>query len=64
MKVGLIGFGRTGKSVASVLLDSDATALQWVIRGSANPEGKSAAELLGIESDNPARIFASDERFT
>lgn len=61
MKVGLIGFGRTGKSVASVLLDSDATALQWVIRGSANPEGKSAAELLGIESDNPARIFASDE---
>lgn len=60
MKVGLIGFGRTGKSVASVLLNSDATALQWVIRGSATPERKSAAELLGIETDNPAMIFSRD----
>lgn len=61
MKVGLIGFGRTGKSVASVLLESDATALQWVIRGSANPEGKSAADCLGVVSDNPALIFGCDE---
>ncbi|MCM2318823.1 MAG: hypothetical protein NDI93_05770 [Pseudomonas sp.] len=61
MKVGLIGFGRTGKSVASVLLESDATALQWVIRGSANPERKSAADCLGVTSDNPALIFGRDE---
>lgn len=61
MKVGLIGFGRTGKSVASVLLESDATALQWVIRGSANPERKSAADCLGVVSDNPALIFGCEE---
>lgn len=61
LKVGLIGFGRTGKSVASVLLESDTTALQWVIRGSANPERKSAAACLGVESDNPAMIFGCDE---
>jgi 4-hydroxy-tetrahydrodipicolinate reductase len=61
LKVGLIGFGRTGKSVASVLLESDSTTLQWVIRGSANPERKSAADFLGVTSDNPAMIFGSDE---
>lgn len=61
MKVGLIGFGRTGKSVASVLLNSSDTTLEWVIRGSANPERKSAAECLGMESDNPAMIFGRDE---
>ncbi|MCL7462584.1 dihydrodipicolinate reductase C-terminal domain-containing protein [Pseudomonas sp. NW5] len=57
MNVGLIGFGRTGKSVASVLLESSDTRLEWVIRGSANPEQKTAAECLGIVSNNPARIF-------
>lgn len=61
MKVGLIGFGRTGKSVASVLLQSSDTTLEWVIRGSANPERRSAAQFLDIESDNPAMIYGRDE---
>lgn len=32
MKVGLIGFGKTGRSVATVLLESESTNLQWVVR--------------------------------
>lgn len=32
MKVGLMGFGKTGKAVASVLLESKEANLQWVIR--------------------------------
>lgn len=61
LKVGLIGFGRTGKSVASVLLHSSDTTLEWVIRGSANPERRSAAQYLDIDTDNPAMIFGHDE---
>lgn len=61
MKVGLIGFGRTGKSVATVLLHSSDTTLEWVIRGSANPERRTAAHYLDIDSDNPAMIFGRDE---
>lgn len=61
LKVGLIGFGRTGKSVASVLLNSSDTTLEWVIRGSATPGHRSAAECLGVESNNPATLFGRDE---
>lgn len=61
MKVGLIGFGRTGKSVASVLLHSSDTTLEWVVRSTANPERRSAAQLLDIASANPAIIHGRDE---
>ncbi len=61
MKVGLIGFGRTGKSVASVLLNSSDTTLEWVIRGSASAERKSAAECLDVATSDPATIFGRDE---
>ncbi|SDS44842.1 4-hydroxy-tetrahydrodipicolinate reductase [Pseudomonas oryzae] len=61
MKVGLIGFGRTGKSVATVLLHSSDTTLEWVLRGSANPQRRSAAQYLDIDSDNPAMIYGRDE---
>lgn len=61
LKVGLIGFGRTGKSVASVLLHSSDTTLEWVIRHSANLQRRSAAKCLDIDSDNPAMIYGRDE---
>ena len=34
MKVGLLGFGKTGKAVASVLLQSKEVNIQWVDRKS------------------------------
>ena len=61
MKVGIIGFGKTGKAVASVLLESKATNLQWVIRRSKLLEHRSVPEFLGVESDEPGLIYAKDE---
>ncbi|WP_264820865.1 Mur ligase family protein [Acinetobacter haemolyticus] len=57
MKVGIIGFGKTGRAVASVLLESKKTNLQWVIRQSKQLEQQSVADFLGIESDEPSHIL-------
>lgn len=61
MKVGLIGFGKTGKAVASVLLQSKETNLQWVVRKSHNLEHRSVPEFLGIDSEEPGFIYSADE---
>ncbi|MBN1374875.1 MAG: dihydrodipicolinate reductase [Dehalococcoidia bacterium] len=61
MKVGLYGFGRTGKAVASVLLQSTETHLSWVIRKSTVLQHRSVPEFLGIESDEPGLIIPRDE---
>lgn len=61
MKIGIIGFGKTGKAVASVLLESKKTNLQWVIRRSKLLEHRSVPEFLGVESDEPGLIYAQDE---
>lgn len=61
LKVGLIGFGRTGRSVAAVLLNSSDTALQWVLRGTPNPERRSAADYLDIAANDPAMVYGRDE---
>jgi len=61
MKVGIIGFGKTGRAVASVLLESKVTNLQWVIRRSKLLEHRSVPEFLGVESDEPGLIYTKDE---
>lgn len=61
MKIGLIGFGKTGRPVSSVLLGSEKTNLQWVIRQSTKLQHRSVAEFLGIESEEPALIYTKDE---
>ena len=61
MKVGLIGFGKTGKAVASVLLQSEEVNLQWVVRKSHNLEHRSVPEFLGISSAEPGLIYSSEE---
>lgn len=63
MKVGIIGFGKTGKAVASVLLESKRTKLQWVVRRSHRLEHRSVPEFLGVESDEcePGLIYSKDE---
>lgn len=61
MRVGLIGFGKTGRAVASVLLNSELTKLQWVIRQSHLLEHRSVPEFLGIQSDEPGLIFSRSE---
>ncbi|MDD2856098.1 MAG: dihydrodipicolinate reductase C-terminal domain-containing protein [Desulfuromonadaceae bacterium] len=61
MKVGLLGFGKTGKAVASILLQSEEVKLQWVIRKSHNLEHRSVPEFLGISSTEPGFIYSTEE---
>jgi 4-hydroxy-tetrahydrodipicolinate reductase len=61
MKVGLFGFGRAGKAVATVLLQSEETDLCWVIRKSKVLQHRSVPEFLGIKHDNQGLIFPREE---
>jgi 4-hydroxy-tetrahydrodipicolinate reductase len=61
MKIGIMGFGKTGRAVASVLLESKKTKLQWVIRQSTLLEHRSVPEFLGIDSDEPGLIYSKEE---
>lgn len=58
IKVGLFGFGRTGRAVASIMLKSSETWLEWVARKSTKLEHRSVPEFLGIESPEPGTIFS------
>lgn len=59
LKVGLIGFGKTGKAVASVILQNQEFSLEWVLRQSTLLEKRSVPEFLGIESDEPGKIYST-----
>lgn len=47
MKVGLIGFGRTGRAVAHEILKDKSLTLKWVLRKSQDCVGMYASDLLG-----------------
>lgn len=59
-KIGLIGFGRTGKAVASVVLQNKDFSLEWVFRRTTVLEHRSVPEFLGLESDEPGLIFSQE----
>jgi 4-hydroxy-tetrahydrodipicolinate reductase len=59
-KIGLIGFGRTGKAVASVILQNKEFSLEWVYRKTTVLEHRSVPEFLGLESDEPGEIYSSE----
>ncbi len=61
LNVGIMGFGKTGKAVATVLLESKQTRLEWVARLSRKLEHRSVPEFLGIESDEPGLIYSTHE---
>lgn len=61
MKVGIFGFGRAGRSVASVFLQNPDTELEWVVRRSSKLEHRSVPEFLGIPAHNPGLIYSRDE---
>lgn len=61
MKIGILGFGRAGRAVASTLLEAESVTLQWVIRRSKKLEHRSVPEFLGIEHDEPGLLYSKDE---
>lgn len=58
--IGLIGFGKTGKAVASVLLQNKEFRMEWVLRRKKTLNMRSASEFLGIDSRDPGIIFSSE----
>jgi 4-hydroxy-tetrahydrodipicolinate reductase len=61
MKIGLIGFGKTGKAVASIILQNKEFCLEWVLRQSTLLEHRSVPEFLGVHSDEPGLIYSSSK---
>jgi len=61
MRIGQMGFGKTGKAVANVLLESEKCSLEWVLRKSHRLEHRSVAEFLGVDTELPGHIHAIDE---
>lgn len=59
LKIGLIGFGKTGKAVASVILQNQKFSLEWVYKKSKQLENSSVPEFLGIDSDEMGILFSS-----
>ncbi len=60
VKVGLIGFGRTGKAVANVLLQNTHFCLEWVLKRKKTLDQRSASEFLGVESEEDGTIYSSE----
>jgi 4-hydroxy-tetrahydrodipicolinate reductase len=56
IRVGLVGFGKTGRAVASTLLNDKTIDLVWVVRKTHSLENRSVPEFLGIESDEDGFI--------
>lgn len=62
MKIGLIGFGKTGKAVANALLQNPDISLEWAIRRKKILDNRSVAEFLGIEMEGGGHIFSSETK--
>lgn len=60
IKVGLLGFGRTGKFVASEILKDEDCSLEWVIRRGASEPDSYASHQLG-EKSAQAPFFSVDD---
>ncbi|PGH38278.1 MAG: dihydrodipicolinate reductase [Candidatus Nephrothrix sp. EaCA] len=58
MKIGLIGFGKTGKAAAHVILLHKDFSLEWVLKRKLLSH-RTASEFLGVESNDPAVIHAA-----
>lgn len=59
MKVGLMGFGKTGRAVATVLLREQDFSLEWVIRQKELLDHRSVSEFLGENVSDPGLIYSS-----
>lgn len=63
MKIGLIGFGKTGKAVAAVILQNPDLKLEWVFRQQKVLEHRNVSEFLDIKethSNNEGLIYSSE----
>ena len=61
LRIGLFGFGKTGRSVATSILNNKDHTLEWVIRKSKMLDHRSAPEFLGIKSSEPGLIYSIED---
>ncbi|MFY1045765.1 4-hydroxy-tetrahydrodipicolinate reductase [Chryseobacterium sp. GP-SGM7] len=58
MKIGLLGFGKAGKAVANVILQSSDFSLEWILKKTDTLDNLSAKDILGISSPDCATIYS------
>lgn len=58
-KIGLLGFGKAGKAVASVILQEANFTLEWVLRRQNVSEVDSASDVLNVECNDPGIIYST-----
>lgn len=58
MKIGLFGFGKAGKAVASVILQNRDHSLQWIYRKTNRLNNRDASEFFGIETSDTGNIYS------
>ena len=61
LRVGVLGFGRTGRDVAKLLLMDPTMRLEWVLRRTDALEHRSVPEFLGVDSDEPGVIHSTSQ---
>lgn len=61
MKIGLFGFGKTGRAVTTAILNNKEHTLEWVVRKTKTLDHRSAPEFLGIESSEPGLIYSIED---
>jgi 4-hydroxy-tetrahydrodipicolinate reductase len=59
MRIGLCGFGKTGRSVARSILNEPDVSLEWVVRKSTHVARGSLAETIERANSGANRIFSS-----
>jgi len=59
MKIGLMGFGRTGKAVANVIIEHPDFSLEWVLRKSEKQENLAVRDFIGVDSADPGLIYST-----
>jgi 4-hydroxy-tetrahydrodipicolinate reductase len=64
IRVGLFGFGKTGRVVAQEIMNDSALYLSWVVRKSKQNEGEYASDLCGLKSDCGTIYSASSLDFS
>ncbi len=60
IRIGIFGFGKTGKYVVNEFIKEESFSLLWVVRKSHTDSHKYASRLLGYEFDE-GRIYSIDE---
>lgn len=58
MRIGLVGFGKTGRAVANVIFQSKDFTLEWVLRRTVHLENCSVSDYLGCEYEHDANIYS------